>query len=124
MKANPKTYFNLELMYYTINLLTELFSFLKHVPNLGRYYLLESSGSVEPFVEIASYQAVLCYFALKFMINEIIFRYDHYISTAEEGRAFRDILIINLEQINEHMKTTLLNKYFRLIEKGIKITVF
>jgi hypothetical protein len=100
MRANPKNFFNLELMYYTINLLTELFSFLKHVPNIGRYYLHKSRATMEAFVEIASYQAVLCYFALKFMINEIIFRYDRYISTPEEGQAFRDILIINLESIN------------------------
>lgn len=39
MRANPKEFFNLELIFYTINLLTELFGILKHVPNLGRYYL-------------------------------------------------------------------------------------
>lgn len=100
MRANPKEFFNLELMFYTINLLTELFSILKHVPNLGRYYLSSHRDSLEPFVKTASYQTVLLYFALKFMINEMIFKYRTYICTEQEDRAFRDILTINLETIN------------------------
>lgn len=58
------------------------------------------------------------------MINEMIFKYRSYIVTEQEDRAFRDILTINLESINENMKHILLNKYFSLIDSGIKVTLF
>ena len=66
-------------MYYIINLLGELFRILKHVSNLGRYYMRSQADTIIPFVKIASYQAVQLYFAFKFMINEMIFRYRFYI---------------------------------------------
>lgn len=47
-------------------------------------------------MRVASYQAILLYFALKFMINEMIFRYSEYICSEEEDLAFRDILTVNL----------------------------
>ena len=59
----------------------ELFRILKHVSNLGRYYMRNEADSIEPFVRVASYQAVLLYFAFKFMINEVIFRYRFYMET-------------------------------------------
>ena len=97
---------------------------LKHVSNLGRYYKGRSDIGVDSFVKVASYQAVLLYFALKFIINEIIFRYDYYIATLEEDEAFKDILLIDLERINDQMKHVLLNKYFDLLGVGIKTTLF
>jgi len=79
IRDHPKQYFNLDLIYYIINLLGELFRILKHVSNLGRYYMRDQGDSITPFVRVASHQAVQLYFAFKFMINEIIFRYSFYI---------------------------------------------
>ena len=44
--------------------------------------------------------------------------------TEEQDQAFKDILMIDLDKINDQMKNILLNKYFDLLGVGIKTNLF
>ena len=102
-------------------MLNDLFTFLQKIPTLGRYYPKHKNPAFEAFVAVASYQAVVFYFAFKFIAKEMLLHHKKYISSEDEQLFFKEVLSLHLERINEELKTLLLNKYYNPIEKGIKI---
>jgi hypothetical protein len=73
---------------------------------------------------VASYQTVLFYFSLKFVVTELLVHHKNYLPNDFEETFFKDILSRHLEGINEELKNLLLNKYYNPIEKGIKVSLF
>ncbi len=82
-------------------MLNDLFTFLKKIPNLGRYYSKEHEYYLSPLTNIASFQVTLFYFAFKFVIGEILSKTNLYLKTEEEITFLKEILTKNLEKINE-----------------------
>jgi hypothetical protein len=124
MRQNPKEYFNFKVLCYCVNMLKDLFCFLKKVPTLGRYYPKSANSCFVSFVSAASYQTVLFYFCFKFVARELLLRHHEYLPTEHEQKFFRDILELHLESMNEEMKVLMLNKYYNPIDRGIKVTLF
>ena len=87
---------------------------LDKVSNLARYYDKIGSNTPRMYCLVSSLQATRIYISLKTIVLEMVSNPTLYIPTKKEERIMKSILGEYLVDINENMKSIILNKYFVL----------
>ena len=90
----------LDSLFYAINMLRLLFKVVEKMPLLGRYYKPKNNGTVSSAVEIIALQAQKLYGSFKFALTEILYHKERYISTREQEKYMRGVLVDELTYIN------------------------
>lgn len=101
-----------------------LFKSTNKIPLLGKFYRVKSPIVWQGVIEMIAIQAKELYFIFKNILVKILNDAERFLWTEELEKIMKNILISDLADINEDMKSLLLGKEFFPYGKGIGIKLF